>query len=111
MDSDFSEKLKNVLSDPEAMAKITAIASNLGMGNAPQKSEEISTPPEIQNSSQNAIAEMLSSVTSGSSPIEADPRLALLVSLKPFLREEKRGRIDALTRALSVASMMKNFRK
>jgi hypothetical protein len=111
LDSDFSEKLKNVLSDPEAMAKITAIASNLGMGNVPKKSEETSPQAEIQNHSQNGIAEMLSSVTSGSSSIETDPRLALLTSLKPFLREEKRGRIDALTRALGVASMMKNFRK
>ena len=108
MDSDFSEKLKN---DPEAMAKITAIASNLGMGNVPQKREESGPPPEIQNNSQNGIAEMLSSVANGPGAMETDPRLALLISLKPFLREEKRGRIDTLTKAMSVASGIKNFRK
>lgn len=111
MDSDFSEKLKNVLSDPEAMAKITAIASNLGMGNVSAKSEEAASPIEAKSDPQNGIPEMLSSFTNGANPFETDPRLALLTSLKPFLREEKRGRIDTLTRALGIAAMMKNFRK
>lgn len=105
MDSDFSEKLKSVLSDPEAMAKITAIASNLGMGNTSQKSEET---PVVSN---NDIAESVSSALANVNPPQSDPRLALLCSLKPFLREEKRSRIDALERALGVASMMKNLRK
>ena len=105
MDADFSEKLKTVLSDPEAMAKITAIASNLGSGNVSQKGEE-----PIANNSQNGIAEMLSGFMGGS-PNESDPRLALLSSLKPFLREEKQSRVDALVRALSVASMVKKLRK
>ncbi len=103
LDDDFSEKLKAVLSDPEAMAKITAIASGMGkekpteeaQGTAPLNAfsglDKLNLPfPSIQNS---------------------DPRLALLVSLKPLIREDRRDRVDALAQALTLASVMKNFRK
>lgn len=103
LDADFSEKLKSVLADPEAMSKITAIASNLGLGNTPSKSEETQAP--------NETLESVSSLLQNSAPIMNDPRLNLLYSLKPFLREEKRSRVDALANALNIAAMMKNLRK
>ena len=103
MDSDFSEKLRSVLSDPDAMAKITAIASNLGKASpdtsstdAPKTSEDAQSVPKQEPSL----------------PLTpSDPRLALLYSLKPLLREDKRSKIDSLTKALTIASMMKQFRK
>ena len=107
MDGDFASKLKTVLSDPEALAKISAIASNLGatpteQPRLPEQKNEISSTPS---------SDLLSSVSQNLFPIQNDPRVALLGSLKPLLREEKRGKIDALMNALAVASMMKNFRK
>lgn len=116
MDSDFSEKLKKVLSDPEAMSKITAIASSLGASSPLSNVEEkvgVSEPePQI------SPTEMPSSAPSDALPalmrgfsMSSDPRISLLSSIKPLLREEKREKIDALTRALALASMMKNLRK
>lgn len=110
MDGDFGEKLKSVLSDPEAMAKISAIASSLGMNPAPESPRNEQPPKESEPSPIEATD--IVSAFSGMIPTSSgDPRVALLSSLKPLLREEKRGKIDALTRALSIASMMKNFRK
>lgn len=117
MDSDFSAKLKSVLSDPEALAKITAIASSMMQPEKPSPSQPASPPePEpgldVGSPSVNGdIPALAQNLTQNFSPRADDPRLALLYSLKPLLREDKRDRIDALTRALTVASMMKSFRK
>lgn len=108
LDSEFQNKLKSVLSDPEALSKITAIASSLGLNgqsSEPEPKNEALSEPTSDN-----IAESLPALSS-LMPQQSDPRLALLTSLKPLLREDKRDRIDALTRALTVASMMKTFRK
>ena len=111
MDADFGEKLKNVLSDPEALAKISAIASSLGM-NGDQKTPVIEQGP-VQTAEPKSPEGMdiMSAFSGMNSLVSSDPRVTLLTSLKPLLREEKRGKIDALARALSIASMMKNFRK
>ncbi len=108
MDNDFSAKLKTVLSDPEAMAKISAIAQNLGASSNSVEPKPQERP--IQKPEQAQGLDIMSAL-SGIGATVGDPRIELLNSLKPLLREEKRERVDALVRALSVAAMMKNFRK
>ena len=100
MDADFASKLQNILSDPEAMSKITSIASSLGISGG--KPEETAQEP-IQNISEASVIPTL--------PMNTDPRINLLNSLKPLIREDKRGKIEALTRAMMLASVMKNFKK
>lgn len=111
LDNEFQTKLKNVLSDPDALSKISAIVSSLGMTN--QGSDERSSAPLAE--SEQPLSEEAKQFSGlpdiPISPNISDPRLALLNSLKPLLREEKRDKIDALTRAITVASMMKMFRK
>lgn len=104
MDGDFQEKLNKVLSDPDALAKITAIASSLGA--SPQQSE-VKEPAASDEREETPIMPALNPLNFAS----GDPRLQLLSSLKPLLREEKRDKIDSLTRALTVAAMMKSFKK
>ena len=104
MENDLSEKLKNVLSDPSALAKISAIANSLG-GGGNSKTESAQEPKEEQPAErENFSLPVLPS-------FQSDPRLALLSSLKPLLKEDKRGKIDSLTRALTIATMMKTYRK
>lgn len=108
LDGDFAEKLKTVLSDPEAMAKISAIASGLG---ASAQTETTNEPEkEAETVGQSGVSDILPVLSQSFSP-QSDPRLALLYSLKPLLREDKRDKIDSLTKALTIASMMKQFRK
>lgn len=110
LDNDFSQKLMQVLSNPEAMSKITAIASGLGATAPSTKvTEDTDAEAPVQESAPqgtDAIPALLQGINT--SP---DPRLLLLTSLKPLLREEKRDRIDAITRALALAQAMKGFRK
>ena len=110
LDGDISEKLKSVLADPDAMAKITAIASSLGMTQATSDQAAQTPLGKADPSASGEVGNALSAL-SLPSPQVADPRLALLASLKPLLREDRRERIDALTQALTIASVMKNFRK
>ncbi len=103
MDSDFSEKLKNVLSDPTALAKITAIAESMGMSAKPADVQQNIEPAEQPKP--DILAQSLLPQTN------SDPRMALLENLKPLLKEEKRGRIDSISRALTVMNVMKTLRK
>ena len=38
-------------------------------------------------------------------------RARLLAALRPMLREEKRGKLDAMTRAMTVASLFSGIRR
>jgi len=96
LENDFAAKLQSVLSNPEALAKISAIASSFGGTLQPEEPAE--APRDIPKK-ELPLA------------LPTDPRLALLSSVKPLLREEKRGKVDSLLTALTVASMLKNFRK
>lgn len=107
MDGDFASKLKTVLSDPEAMAKISAIASGFGATPKEQTETAENVRKEEPAPNNNAFSELSNNLF----PAQSDPAIALLGSLKPLLREEKRDRVDSLIKALYVASMMKNFRK
>ena len=115
MDNDFSEKLKNVLSNPEAMAQISAIASGLGVNPTNNNSENTADIEQSLNIAQpgfapNPLPDGLPNMLSGLGGSD-DPRIGLLYSLKPLLKEEKQEKIDALTKALTIASLMKKLRK
>lgn len=101
MNDDFRQKLGQVLSDPEAMAKITAIAGSLtGSDTAASAS---SPPPESVPAS---AASLLGGA--GLPLMPSDPRIALLSSLKPLVREEKREKLDTLTKAFALISLFNN---
>ena len=103
MDNDFASKLQNILSDPTALAKISSIASSLGVS-AP--SEEGSRPTSEPTDAPQPPTQSLPQLMP-----QSDPRLALLASVKPLLKQEKQGRVDSLMNALNVAAMLKSFRK
>ena len=88
MDDNFSEKLKAVLADPDALAKITAIASSMG-GREEPKSVPASAPSVVSK--------------------QKDPRLDLLFALRPLVAEHKQKRIDDLMQIATVASLLGNF--
>ena len=94
LDDGFSEKLSRVLSDPEALKRISDIAS--GLGASPQSAE---SPDESPASA--ASAPVL--------PPLRDERLALINALRPLVAEEKRGRMDSLAKILTVTALIKNI--
>lgn len=102
MADELSEKIRSVLSDPQSAAKIAAIASSLGVsgGDIPPSSPSEETAPSVP------AAALPLPFNRGN-----DKNTALLQAIKPFLREDKREKIDSLVRALSVAELISGLKR
>lgn len=101
---DFEEKLNSILSSPEAMGQIMSLASSLSGGSGGETAEQ---PPAVQPLPQQE-AENPFELLQGLDPsmLQRAMRLfrtynngnnekaALLQALRPFLREERREKLD-----------------
>lgn len=122
--AEFEEKLSSILGNQEAMGQIMALARSLSGeadgGEAPSKTE--GEAPRPQNSGQGTeeqpdLSRLLDSVDPGMVEMglrlfreyqgEDDRRTALLRALRPYLREERRSRLD---RAVRLAKMTRLIR-
>ena len=110
MADDLSSKLNGILSDPAALQQIMSVASGL-MGQP--KSAEISPPPEspgeqsVPALSDNVTNRQPAFPVSSIPKLPKDDRCELLSALKPFLREERAGKIDMLIRVLQISKLVK----
>lgn len=88
IDTETAKKVMDILSNPEMMSKISALASS-----APKEA------PTIQTQS------VIPSVTSTD-----NSKTALLQAIKPLLKEEKRGKIDAVIKAMTIATTVSKLK-
>lgn len=109
--------LSSILNDPEAMKKITAIASEFA-GGAQQQSDASAPSPSIPTGAplsdgtpdpaaelmQRAIPLLSSIAKSGQNAGDPD-RLRLLTALKPFVSASTATQLDRAARLMSVAHM------
>ena len=89
------KKVMDVLSNPEMMSKITALASS---GSKPTEQEQREPQP---------VQATPSFSFQGAS---SDTRAELLLALKPLLKENKRGKIDAVVKALTIATTVSKMK-
>lgn len=118
MDGDMSARIKAVLDDPETFGKIIAAVNAFSSANR-------SAPQEEEKSSEASNAVLGNPVGVSETPVQpalsfrggssffshssgGDNRLALLLALKPFLSRERQRKIDSVTKAFTVASVIKN---
>lgn len=91
MDSDITNKLNEVLSDPEKLKSVMSVVSTfMGSQSQPQPAQQPVQPPppvEVFNTK------------------ESNSRTELLRALKPFLSEEKCARIDKILKIMTVAQL------
>ena len=95
----IEDTLGQLLSNPEAMGQIMAMAQNLGLGPPPEPAGDAAPPPPpaVDARLLGILGRLLSDQQ------ENDPRQqALLTALKPFVRPERRASID---RALQIARL------
>ena len=114
---EFEEKLNSILGDQQAMGQIMALAQSLGKS-SPQEGEREEGPPPQQSSEDSPD---LSQIMGSLDPkmVQLGMRLmreyqqddsqntALLQALRPYLREERRGRLD---KAVQIAKMSRLLR-
>lgn len=118
MDSQFNDKIKNLLSDPESIKSLVEIASSLGLGKQ-NEFESKNDASADSGSEQTAVIESnndeikdvpsfnIPSLTRGTVD---DERIKLLLSIKPFLNDKKRTRVDSLVKALGAAKIISTYK-
>lgn len=125
--AEFEEKLNSILGNQEAMNQIMALAQSLsGEGKKEERGEEASAGQEESGEAALPASAALPGADLSSVLGQVDPNMvrlgmdiirqvqstddrnaALLNALRPFLREERRARLD---RALEIARMTKMIR-
>lgn len=108
----FSEKLKTVLNDPESMAKITEIARGFAekKPSAPPadgKVQALESPDPVGELLHSpAIAEALRLLGNGSRE-----RVALLQAMRPFVKEEKKAKLDKIIGTMKTLDLLTSAQK
>lgn len=115
---DLSDKISSLLSDPESMEKIKNLASMFSASNsdgdngADNGSEE---PPRENHSKAGDLQidpEMLFKVQKALSVMKKDdPRIDLLLALRPNMSEMRRQKIDEAIHILRLLSLMPLLRE
>ena len=97
IDSETAKKVMDILSNPEMLNKISALASGISSPMQPPKTESV--PASISQNLQNVYA-----------PTHSDSRADLLLALKPLLKENKRNKVDAIVKALTVTAAVSKIK-
>ena len=133
--SEFSDKVNELLSNPEALAKIMQIAQNIGIGtgetqkaapamaSSPEQSQEApikaAPAPAVQAAAPasdglGALSGLLGNASALapllSGTASSDRRVALLKALKPFMTDAKQKRVDNVISAISISSTLNKFK-
>lgn len=113
---EFEEKLNSILGDQQAMGQIMALAQSLGK-QSPSDQEEKDTVPEPAEDAPPDLSQLMGNLDP--KMVQLGMRLmreyqqddgqntALLQALRPYLREERRGRLD---KAVQIAKMSRLLR-
>lgn len=113
---EFEEKLNSILGDQQAMGQIMALAQFLGKQSSSDQ-EEKDTAPEPAEDAPPDLSQLMGNLDP--KMVQLGMRLmreyqqddgqntALLQALRPYLREERRGRLD---KAVQIAKMSRLLR-
>jgi hypothetical protein len=97
---DLSEKLSALLSDPESMERVKAMAEGL-LGSSAQK-ENLSPSPDTGDIDIGAITRVMGLLKQSR---KDDSRVKLLMALKPNLSAERQGRVDNAVKILKLLEL------
>lgn len=123
--SDFEDKLNAILSNPEAMAQVMGLAQSLSSGGAfggERKQEQ--PPPQGERDSGTDSFGGLGDLFSQIDPKmlqkllpligeisrdDGDERIKLLYALRPFLKPERRDKVERAVKAAKLIHIGKKF--
>ena len=90
MDANFSDMLKDVMSDPDAMSKLMSVAEGLMKSEKPPEAEATSVPE----------ASVPTVLTKGN-----EERIALISAIRPYLSPERQKSADSMIKMLKVMKL------
>jgi hypothetical protein len=106
---DISAKISEVLSDPENMQMIKGLLASLGSESAEQASRGGGAPKEETGAPESAAfdAETLLKVKKALSLIrQDDPRVKMLMALRPNLSEPRQKRVDEAIQLMRLVNLI-----
>ena len=112
--SDFEEKLNTILSSPEAMAQVAALAQSLGSQEKEHQEETNITPSSdgignlLGALDPAAIGKFLPLLSEMNSPGN-EQRQQFLYALRPFLKESRRDKVDKALQVAKILHLGKKF--
>ena len=122
--SEFEDKLNAILSNPEAMAQVMGLAQSLSgsgaFGGEQRHDGSKSDPTDNVGSSFGSLGDLFAQIDpkmierllpliSELSHGENDERMQLLYALRPFLKEERRDKIERAVKAAKLIQIGKKF--
>lgn len=126
--SEFEEKLNAILSDPNAMAQVASLAQSLQLGGPPDAgAPETAQAPPIPSGpgagpgdlaglgdllgqlDPAMLTRLLPLIRELTHPAGNDQRMALLLALRPFLRPERRDKVEQAARAARLLHLGKQL--
>lgn len=110
----LEDKLSGILSDPEAMSKLKALGQSLGLDTGgmqtkpqPQSPQSFNLPFANQSSGNDETVSSLMRLAPLLSDMGRDDEVScLLNSLRPFLSEPRRQRLDQAGKMLKVMRLL-----
>ena len=111
MDGQLQDKISEILSSPEDVKKLMDIVGNLGLSKKPLETEAVEKDEASSSSGQEADQKDISAIER-ILKTGKDERIQLLTALRPYLKDEKREKIDNILRLLNAAEILisaKNF--
>lgn len=123
----FEEKLNAILSDPEAMSQVMNLAQSLNLGGSNGDGEQGNTAQPQQGEGGNSTSDSIPNLGSILGQIDPDTiqrflpliqeltagqndeRMQLLYALKPFLRPERRDKVDQAARTAKLIHVGKKL--
>lgn len=112
---DLLGKMQSVLSDPESMQQLQELASMLGAEDETGAQE--TQQPERSSKGQEETGEggfdlgMLMQLSSLMGSTETDEDSALLLALKPHLREERQKKVDHALKLMKLMTVWKTLKE
>ncbi len=126
MDELINDKIKNILSDPDSLKSILSLASSLGINANSHNSKTdmaLDADEDLKNeddhrkedsfkpSGLNAdVQTPVSALLPMPNIPKSDARVNLLMSIKPFLSDKKKQRVDSLVKALGAAKLISAYK-
>lgn len=119
--SELEEKLNAILSNPEAMGQVMNLAQalNLGGGNtegAPEKPAQTASQGENQSDLSGILGQLDPNLIQRVLPLirelasnQNDERMQLLYALRPFLRPERREKVEQAARTAKLIHIGKKL--
>ena len=111
MNSDITEKLNEVLSDPEKLSQVMAIVNAFRAGDAPKDpvSTDADSPPQPDEAAAAPASLPLPASRQGSH-VKGDKRVGLLLALKPYLSAPRAEKVDKILRIISLGEVAGQFK-